>query len=380
MGPDVALLLPALLGGGVERVFITLAKGFVERGLKVDLVLAKAEGPLLSSVDPQVRVVDLNLQRRGRLLRSYLPLCRYFRAERPAWAIPVWDFIDIVPLKAGLTEGVRMLWVLHNTPDYIDDLPVPKRYLAHWAMRQAVRLALKAEGQGRVLLGAVSRGVWEAFSKRYRLPVSGKDVYPNPVDFPRLWQLSQEAVAHPWVKEGKPFFLAVGRLSKQKGFPLLLEAFARFRAKTQVDCRLLILGEGPDRPHLLERVRRLGMEGFVDFPGFVSNPYPYFRKAQAYVMASEYEGLPLVLLEALALGVPVIAAEAKGGVAEALGNGAFGLMVPRSADALALAMEHVASENYKASSREEVLRHLERYTVDAAVELYMYKMGFREVR
>lgn len=277
MGPDVSLLLPALRGGGVERVFITLAQGFVERGLKVDLVLARAEGPLLSAVDPQVRVVDLGLQRRGRLLRSYFPLRRYFRAEKPAWAIPVWDFIDIVPLKAGLSEGIqgiRMLWVLHNTPHSIDDLPGPKRHLAHWATRQAIRLALKAEGQGRVLLGAVSRGVWEAFSERYHLPVSGKDVYPNPVDFPRVWHLSQEAVAHPWVKEGKPFFLAVGRLSKEKGFPLLLEAFARFRAKTQVDYRLLILGEGPDRPHLLERVRRLGMEGFVDFPGFVFDPIP----------------------------------------------------------------------------------------------------------
>lgn len=96
-------------------------------------------------------------------------------------------------------------------------------------------------------------------------------------------------------------------------------------------------------------------------------------------MTSEYEGLSLVLLEALALGVPVIAAEAKGGVAEALGNGMFGLMVPRSADALALAMERVASGNHRVPSREEVLPHLERYTVDAAVKHYMCKMGFREV-
>lgn len=376
MGPDVALLLPSLLGGGVERVFITLAQGFVKRGLKVDLVLAKAEGPLVSALDPRVRLVDLNLHRRWRLLRSYFPLRRYFHAERPAWAIPVWDFFDIVPLKAALDEDVRALWVLHNTPDAVDDFPLLKRQLAHWALRQAIRLALKAEDEGKVLLGAVSKGVWVAFSERYHLPLSGKDVYPNPVDFQRVWLLSQEGINHPWVKEEKPFFLAVGRLSRQKGFPLLLEAFARLRGTTGEDYRLLILGEGPERPYLLEMVRRLGIEGVVDFPGFVSNPYPYFRRARAYVMTSEYEGLPLVLLEALALGVPIIAAEAKGGVTDALGNGKFGLVVPRSADALALAMEHVASGKHRAPLREEVLPHLEQYASERAVEYYMHQMGF----
>lgn len=374
--PDIALVLPALLGGGVERVFLSLARGFAARGLRVDLVVAKNEGPLAQQLPDGVHLVDLGVPRRGRLLRVYPHLLKYFRLRSPLWTIPVWGYFDLVPLEAARRAGVRTLWILHNAPDYLDDLPFQKRILALWAMKMALVVALRLESRGMARLGAVSKGILSAFSERFGLPLEAKEVYPNPLAVERVWELAEEPVPHPFGDEGLCFFLSVGRLHPQKGFPLLLNAFARFRQKGYENYRLLILGEGPERPRLEAMVQKLGLEGSVALPGFVPNPYPFFKRSQGFIMTSEYEGFPLVLLEALALGTPVVAALARGGVAETLQHGRFGLLVPRSPEALAQAMEHLVKGSYTPPSREEVMAYLEKHRLENVVDFYLFQMGF----
>lgn len=370
---DVALVLPALRGGGVERVFLDLARGLTGKGLRVDLVVAAPEGPLLKQVPPQVGLVDLGVPKRGRLLRSYPYLRRYFQQRRPSWAIPVWGYFDIIPIMAALREDVRVLWILHNTPEYLKDLPPFKREFAIKAMRFALYRSLHWEQKGAMVLGAVSRGVLEAFSQEFALPIRDKPVLPNPVDSDRVCKLAEEVPEHPWPRQGVPYFLAIGRLHAQKGFSLLLEAFARFKKADKRGHKLLILGEGPERPFLTSLRDTLGLSKEVDLPGFVENPYPYFRRAKAFVMTSLYEGFPIVLLEALALGCPVIAVQAKGGVAEALGYGKYGILTPRSPEDLAEAMEHIAA--YPFPDDQGRLQHLERHRLEKVVEVYLHHLN-----
>jgi glycosyltransferase involved in cell wall biosynthesis len=152
-------------------------------------------------------------------------------------------------------------------------------------------------------------------------------VLPNPVLTPAFDHLSREPVHHPWFDHGAPpVVLGVGRLQKAKGFPLLIESFAQV-ARTN-ECRLMILGEGVERAGLEQLVRKLGLERSVTLPGFVVNPLPYMRRARVFVLASEYEGMPNSLLQAIACGTAVVSTDCESGPREILANGDRGRLVP----------------------------------------------------
>jgi UDP-N-acetylglucosamine:LPS N-acetylglucosamine transferase len=117
-GPDVAFVLPALHGGGVERVYLDLAGGLEAKGLRVDMVLAKAEGVFLSHMPEGVGLVDLGVPRKLRLLRAYGALRAYLQERRPRVVVPVWDYLDAVPLWASWENGLPVLWVSVSVKAY----------------------------------------------------------------------------------------------------------------------------------------------------------------------------------------------------------------------------------------------------------------------
>src|SRR5690606_37626457 len=131
-----------------------------------------------------------------------------------------------------------------------------------------------------------------------------------------------------------PVLVAAGRLVPQKNFPLLLAAFAQLRA--QRPARLLILGEGRERPRLEAAAHELGIAADVALPGHVDNPYAAYARASLFVLSSDWEGLPTVLIEALACGCPIVATDCPSGPAEILQGGRYGSLVPMG-DAAALA-------------------------------------------
>jgi glycosyltransferase involved in cell wall biosynthesis len=120
--------------------------------------------------------------------------------------------------------------------------------------------------------------------------------------------------------------IAVGRLQIQKDYPTLLRAFAQVRQKRPV--RLLILGEGKERPMLEELIKTLGVEEDVSLPGFVMNPFAYMARASLFVLSSRWEGLPTVLIEAMCCGTPVVSTDCPSGPREILREGQYGQLVP----------------------------------------------------
>jgi glycosyltransferase involved in cell wall biosynthesis len=212
--------------------------------------------------------------------------------------------------------------------------------------------------------------VARAFSLFADIPEASIKVLPNPISSERIHLLANESLPLlPFLGED-PYWVAVGRLHPQKGFELLIRAFARF-SRRYPDSRvhLLLLGEGPQRPRLEILIRQLGLQGKVHLLGHVPNPYPYMRRARGLLLASRYEGLPTVVLEALVLGVPVLATEAEGGLREALGNGSFGLVVPRTLEALAEGMVRLWRGEINLSAQ-TLADHLAVYTLSAAVKAY----------
>jgi len=158
----------------------------------------------------------------------------------------------------------------------------------------------------------------------------GRKVYVvhNPTINQRFLTLAQEKITEEWFSscKGSPVILAVGRLSAQKDFKTLIKAFADLRRARKAT--LVILGEGNEKPQLIAMIKSYNIQGSVLMPGFVSNPYKFMKAADLFVLSSLYEGLPNVLIEALALGTNVVSTTCRSGPSEILNNGEFGKLVP----------------------------------------------------
>ncbi len=327
-----AVYLPSLLGGGAERSMLNLAIGWARHQVAVDLVLSEAKGPYMKMVPPEVRVVDLKARR---VLASLPALTRYLRRERPVGMVSALDHANVVAVWASRLAGVgtRVAVCMQNTPSHD----------AHHASSLRGRLtplAMRLFYPWATGIVGVSQGVVDDFA---RLSGTRQKVWVihNPVVVPELFEKAAEPVDHPWLQpQQPPVLLGVGRLTRQKNFANLVRAFAEVRR--QHPARLLILGEGEDRAALEALTRQLGLEGLVSLPGFVQNPYAYMKRAAVFVLSSDWEGLPTVLIEAMALGTKVVSTDCPSGPREILQGGRWGRLVPRQ-DAQALAQAISAS-------------------------------------
>lgn len=363
MAERVALFIASLRGGGAERIFVNLAQGFAEHGLEVDLVLPQVEGPYLSEIPQSVRVIDLHAPR---VLQSLPKLVRYLRREKPATLISAVNHTNIVALWAKRWAGVptRTVVTVHNTLSASTrnawnrrqrSLPVMIGWFFPWADE----------------IVAVSEGVAEDLAATAGLPRERVQVIYNPVVTPELRSLAQEPLDHPWFAPGQPpVFLGIGRLAAQKDFPILLRAFALVRQ--QRPARLLILGEGRERPQLEALVRQLGLADSVSLPGFVKNPFALLSRSSTFVLSSSWEGLPTVLIEALALGVPIVSTNCKSGPSEILQGGRYGRLVPVG-DAAALGSAMLASLAEPSLPADEAT--LRQFTFEASLNAYLRVAG-----
>jgi len=322
----LALFVPDLGGGGAERVMVRLSLGLSDLGHSVDLVLAHKRGPYLAEVPESVRVVDLGARR---LAAALPPLLRYLRRERPEVLLATRDDCNVIAaLAKRLSRGNRIYARASNTlssacgEGRMRVVPALSRWLLP-----------RLDG-----LIAPSQGVADDMAEVLRLPRERIAVIPNPVASDELAARAAEPCGHPWLcGGGKPVLLAVGRLTRQKGFDTLLTAFASVRR--EVPARLVILGEGDSRATLETLREELGLADAVDLPGFTPNPYPHMARASLFVLSSRWEGFPNALVEAMALGTPVVATECPSGPREILRGGHTGPLVPvDDAEALARAI------------------------------------------
>lgn len=355
----IAIFLPSLVGGGAERVMLNLAGGIAARGFQVDLVLARATGPYLSRIPDGVRVLDLGARR---VLSSMPGLVAYLRRTRPTALISALWHANLVSLWARQVARVptRVVMTAHNTLS---------QGVAGTRLRRAklTPLLLRVFGPAADGIVAVSRGVADDLVEVGRLPPERVSIIFNPVVRPDARPEVLGRPDHPWFDpEGPPVLLAVGRLTWEKDFETFLRALARVRERRPI--RGIILGEGPERAALEELCRRLDLDGDVEMPGFVADPEAYMAHAAVFVMSSRTEGLPTVLIEALAAGAPVVSTDCPSGPREVLRDGEFGPLVPvGDVEALASAILGRLAEPRRSAPAEA----WEPYTLEAAVEGYL---------
>ncbi|MGP3560190.1 glycosyltransferase [Geobacillus sp. BK01] len=319
----IGIFLPSLRGGGAERVMVNLAKVFAKNNFQVDLVLAKAEGPYLSQVPDDIRIVDLNV---SRVALSLFPLVRYLRKNRPHALISALNHANVIAIlavKFSLTK-TRILVTEHSTLSRSLLHPTNSRSkLVPFFMRSFYPLADH--------IIAVSNGVADDLSKTLDIARPKIKVIYNPIITDDLFQKANEEVDHPWFKNKQyPIILAVGRLTEAKDYPTLIKAF--YHVRQQKVAKLVILGDGEKRTELLNLIKDMGLEQDVDIIGFVQNPYAYMKRCSVFVLSSKWEGLPTVLVEALACGANIVATDCPSGPREILKNGEYGSLAKTGDD------------------------------------------------
>lgn len=325
---SLAIYIPDMGGGGMERMRLNLLPFFLDQGLDVTLVLNRARGVLLKHVPAPVDVVSLDRRTSLGLPR----LVHFLRRRRP----------DIVLSSLG-HNNVAALWARAL-------VRVPSRVIVCQHNALSAEVASHGSWQFRALPGlyrmflpaadgiiAVSAGVADDMVRLTGIDRARVTVIHNPAMPDRFQEKAALPVAHPFFDSGLPTLVAVGRLVPQKDYPTLLRAFHLLARDRRV--RLLVLGEGPQRGELEALRAELGLDGQVDLIGYQENPLPYMSRASALVLASRFEGFGNILVEALACGTPVVSTDCPYGPSEILDGGRFGRLCPvGNPPALAAAM------------------------------------------
>jgi glycosyltransferase involved in cell wall biosynthesis len=352
----IALFFHDLGVGGAERVMLHLARGFVDRGFLVDLVLARAEGPLLVEVPSEARIFNLDT---SNPLIMFTRFIKYLRAEMPNTLLSPFEVTSVIAILAKKFYGVpTRVFVRISNQLSKRKRTKWKKVIERWVVS---RLYPSADG-----IVAVSRGVAEDLTSYAGISLERIRVIYNPVISEQLSQMAMEPVVHPFFTDDKlPVILGVGRLTEQKDFSTLIRAFDMVRR--QIPSRLIILGDGEERTALEDLVVTLELQDAVDLPGFMLNPFVFMKKASVFVLSSKWEGLPGVLIQALACNCPVVSTDCPSGPSEILNDGQYGHLVPvGDVDLMAKAMKAAL----RGDTRKPPESWLEQYQLDVVTRQY----------
>jgi len=316
----VVFYLPNLRTGGAEQVTVSIVNGLTARGYDVELLVSQREGKLQSRVSPGVSLETLSsIEVPMAGIAAHIPaMAQYLRREKPAAVFPQMTHGSVVCLAAA-----RMV-----------DTDTPVFPTKHCAYGQARDGSLKSHVLGKLsrsllptadhVIG-VSRGVADSMVESLDLSSADVSVLHNPVDTDEIRREGSEPVDHRWFDD-HPVVLSVGRLEPQKDHETWLRGFERVH-ETRPETRGLIIGQGSEQKRLRALSAELGISDAVSFPGYVDNPYSFMRQADVFVLSSRYEGLPTVLIEAMACGCPVVSTDCPSGPDEVLEGGTYGPLV-----------------------------------------------------
>ena len=356
----ILIVLPDLRGGGAERLHINLAKHWRSQGVEITFALLKRRGEWLCLLQEDVGIVDLGADK---IRQAILPLARYMRSARPDIVIAaIWPLTSVATLSWWLAGKPGHLYLSDHNHLSISSTRETLASLSKVSL--AIRLTYPlASG-----VIAVSEEVKKDICQLGRLPDSLVRVIYNPAAIgasPHRESIGTQQEL--WGVDFDHHILSVGSLKEQKDFATLIKAFAQL--PFELNAKLTILGEGPLRLELDALVKQLGMEDRVAMPGFVIDPYPWFRSADLFVLSSLWEGFGNVIVEALECGVPVVSTDCPSGPAEILDHGRFGRLVPIQ-NPTALASE-MAKALAAPVDRELLMRRAKDFSVGAISEQYL---------
>ncbi len=283
---------------------VDVANWTVEQGHQVDMVVLAPVGQYKDQIDSRIRVVPL---RSPRLWIAIPSLMLYLWRERPKVMLALDEGCHIAAFVARTLTGARtrivirvgtMLTMLYATRSGVKN-----------RTRSLLLHVLYPHADAAI---AVSAAVADDLVRNFDIPANKVVTIANPKDLVELKRSADAPLNHPWLAPGHevPVVVGVGRFRELKGFGELIEAFAKVRSN--LPCRLILVGDGRDKPRLEGITQKLGVANDVDFAGYQDNPHAYVARADLFVLASHWEGMPNSLVEALICGTPAVATDCNG--------------------------------------------------------------------
>ncbi len=353
----IAFFIPALNGGGAQRVVVNLANALVQlTNRPIHVVLVRREGQFLSELRPEIKVFSLG---KRHTVLSLVSLAVYLRKERPAVLMSSMNYVNIAAVLAHYLAGRPGRLVLREANVF-----APK-YAQLGLRTRVLRMLMKLSYRFADGLIANSQDTMRSLLHNGITLPNNSVVIGNPVILP-------DAEAREGIPQitDSPYICAIGRLVPQKGFDFLLKGLAACKNK---DLHVVILGEGPLRETLLRQARSLGLQDRLHLPGFINPPTDVLLKSKAFVLSSRWEGFGNVIVEALSLGVPVISTTCPGGPREILDYGRYGELIPID-DIGALASAIEGAVECPIVSPDERRKRAREYAPDSIVETYLARV------
>ena len=366
----IAFIINSLAGGGAERVMTVLLAASKDRLAHYELSLVLLDDEPRAYPLPDWLPVH-QLDARFSLPRSAAALTKLLRTLRPDATLSFLTRANVASVGAARLLGHRAV---------ISERVNSSAHFGTGAKAALSKALVRLTYPNADHVITVSSGVSDDLAANFGVHRARITPIANPVDVEAI--VARAAEPAEIVPPGR-YIVAMGRMTRPKNHRLLIDAYAR----AGTDALLLLLGEGPERAALQSQVKALGLSGRVMMPGFVSNPFAVMARADAYVSASDAEGFPNGLVEAMALGLPVISTNCASGPAEILAGArreaitgmaqaAHGLLVPTGdADRLAQAIGLLDDSALRTSYGERARRRAADYGVARAANQYWDIMG-----
>lgn len=304
--------------GGAERVFVNIVNNLDFSHLNV-IVLGRREG-FVGQIQKDINVTFFNKKGKLDTVRIIFKLKETIQNENP-------DLILSFGYYANQVTAIALKFAKQNVPLCISERIETRSFLKDMNLQFIRAYVLKKTYKMADKIIVVSNEAKQTLTNHFEIPEEKIIVIYNPIDIEKVGKLASESAHEPLFHKWSPIVISVGRLHKQKDHKTLILAFSKVLDKFP-DAQLVIIGEGPERPHLEKIIYELNLTDKVFLLGFKKNPYKYMARADVFVLSSRYEGFPNVILEAMACGVPVISTNCPSGPKEIIMHRENGILVP----------------------------------------------------
>ena len=369
MKKKLLFIIPGFHDGGAERVFVNIIN-YINNNFYQDFLITiicfDDKGPNKKFLGPNFKIIDLE-KRNSRVpsLTLILKLIKWYKTIEPDVVISFLWYANVISLIAKMFTKVKVIVSERSCPSL--DLKNESMAFIKWHL-------VKNTYRNADHIIAISNGVKKDLVNNFNLIDNKISVIYNPLDILMVNQMSREPINEISINNliDEPIFISVGRLTQAKDYPTLIRAFALYR-KNNNQGILLILGQGEQEKELKTIVNSLEIKNNVLFLGHIDNPYKFMRIASVLVLSSVWEGFGNVIVEAMALGVPVISTDCKYGPGEIITHRKNGLLVEvGDDDKIAKYMELIVEdEGFTDKLRKETIKRAQDFSINDIVNQYV---------
>ena len=361
---SVAVFMHDFRGGGAERAAVLLVNGLIDKGADVHVIVLSSQGPVKKLLSEKAVLVELKA---SRMLSCILELSSLFKSNDFNFIVSHMTHANVAAIIACKLAGCssKLLVVEHSQIERsVNEVKSNMVKLCYRLTPLFYKLPFRVV--------TVSEGVAHSIQNYTRVNPEKIECIYNPVSTGDGKVLSKDGEEksnlHPFFNGEDFVFLGVGSLRKAKGFHLFIEAISLLAAEYKV--KAIILGEGPERKNLEEKISTLNVEELIDMPGYVDNVPEFMSRADVFVLSSLWEGLPTVLIEALACGVQVVATNCKSGPSEILLDGEYGFLAEvESVDSL---VENMKKALFEKIPQQALIIRANDFSTDKSVDNYIH--------